>query len=138
MRYRGQEHAVRVPIQASPIAVAAVADAFHALHRQKYTFDLEGDPVEIVTCHAAAFGSRPPPPAVTVKTGSAAPSPKGRRRVDFDADGVHEAVVYDRSTLPTGFEASGPLVVEDETTTALVHLGQTLEVDGAGNLVVSV
>jgi N-methylhydantoinase A len=49
---------------------------------------------------------------------------------------VHEATVFDRRDLPVGFEAPGPVVVEDETTTALVHPGQTLEVDEAANLVV--
>ena len=136
MRYRGQEHAVRVPIATGAVSVVTVEADFHALHRQKYTFDLEGDPVEIVTCHVSGFGGRttlppPPPPAAT-----ATPSAKGRRRVDFDADGVHEAVVFDRRVLPVGFEAPGPVVVEDETTTALVHPGQTLEVDEAANLVV--
>ena len=136
MRYRGQEHAVRVAIAAGPVPVEAVERDFHGLHRQKYTFDLEGDPVEIVTCHVSGFGGRgplPSPPPSAPRSGAGA---KGRRRVDFDADGVHEAAVFDRGALPVGFEAAGPLVVEDETTTALVHPDQTLEVDEAGNLVV--
>jgi N-methylhydantoinase A len=136
MRYRGQEHAVRVPIAPGPVAVAAVEEDFHALHRQKYTFDLQGDPVEVVTCHVSGLGGRaalPPPPAPAV---AAAPVAKGRRGVDFDADGVHEATVFDRGALPVGFSVPGPVVVEDETTTALVHPGQTLEVDQAANLVV--
>ena len=138
MRYHGQEHAVRVPIAPGPVSAAAVEADFHALHRQKYTFDLPGDPVEIVTCHVAALGGRPslaPPPRVHARRGSSV-APKGRRRVDFDADGIHESAVYDRAALPPGFRASGPLVVEDETTTALVHPGQELEVDDAANLVI--
>ena len=136
MRYRGQEHAVRVPIASGAVSVVTVAADFHALHRQKYTFDLEGDPVEIVTCHVSGFGGRAPVPSPPPPDGTATPAAKGRRRVDFDADGVHEAVVFDRRVLPVGFEAPGPVVVEDETTTALVHPGQTLEVDEAANLVV--
>jgi N-methylhydantoinase A len=138
MRYRGQEHTVRVPIPPGAVSATAVEADFHALHRQKYTFDLEGDPVEIVTCHVAAFGGRPPLPSAApggARPGSS-PTPKGRRRVDFDADGVHQSAVYDREALPVGFRASGPLVVEDETTTALVHPGQTLEVDEAANLLI--
>ena len=135
MRYRGQEHAVRVPIPAGATRAAEIEAAFHALHRQKYTFDLEGDPVEIVTCHVAALGGRGPLPRRNGRAGSTA-AEKGRRQVDFDADGVHEAAVYDRGSLPIGFERVGPLVVEDETTTALVHPGQSLEVDDAGNLVI--
>ena len=137
MRYRGQEHAVRVPIAPGAVSAAAVEAAFHALHRQKYTFDLEGDPVEVVTCHVSAFGSRPTlaAPAPPRPRPGVSPSPKGRRRVDFDADGVHETAAYDRAVLPAGFRAPGPLVVEDETTTALVPPGHTLEVDEDGNLV---
>ncbi len=140
MRYRGQEHAVRVPIEPGPVSRQRVEEEFHGLHRQKYTFDLEGDPVEVVTCHVSAFAGRNeqraiPHPAPTGTPGTV-PAPKGRRKVDFDADGVHEALVYDRSPLPSGFTAPGPLVVEDETTTALVHPGQTLEVDDAANLVI--
>jgi N-methylhydantoinase A len=140
MRYRGQEHAVRVPIPSGRGSVAGIEADFHALHRQKYTFDLEGDQVEVVTCHVAGFGGRATQlqaerTAATARPGSS-PSPKGYRRVDFDADGVHEAAVYDRAALSVGFEAVGPLVVEDETTTALVHPGHTLEVDGAANLLI--
>jgi N-methylhydantoinase A len=139
MRYRGQEHAVRVPVPSGEISAAALKADFHALHRQKYTFDLEGDPVEIVTCHVAALGGRPPLTLRGPDGGAPGPSPrpKGVRQVDFDSDGVHESAVYDRAALPAGFEAPGPLVVEDETTTALVHPRQTLEVDDAANLVIS-
>jgi N-methylhydantoinase A len=137
IRYQGQEHAVRVPIRQDRVSVDAVERDFHDLHRQKYTFALQGDPVEIVTCHVAARGRAPaPPPTVTTEAVGRSPTPKGQRLVDFDANGVHEAAVYERAALPTGFEAPGPLVVEDETTTALVHAGQQLEVDAGGNLII--
>jgi N-methylhydantoinase A len=118
------------------VSPAVVEEDFHALHRQKYTFDLRGDPVEVATCHVSAYGRGPALPAPVARRSAVPPAQKGRRRVDFDADDVHDAAVYDRSQLPTGFEAAGPLVVEDETTTALVHPGQTLQVDEVGNLVI--
>ena len=43
MRYRGQEHTVRVPIPAGTVSAPEIEAEFHGLHRQKYTFDLEGD-----------------------------------------------------------------------------------------------
>jgi N-methylhydantoinase A len=137
VRYHGQEHAVRVPIPAGELSAATLEQAFHALHAQKYSFELEGDPVEVVTCHAAALGGRGHLVPRAAPIARSKPSPKGRRRVDFDADGVHDAPVYDRNALPAGFEHAGPLVVEDETTTALVHPGQTLAVDHASNLVIT-
>jgi N-methylhydantoinase A len=138
LRYRGQEHTVRVPLAPGLLAAEAVERDFHALHRQKYVFDLEGDPVEVVTFHVAAFGSLGAVPAATSATGrpGSRPAPHGGRRVDFDADGLHEARVFRRQQLPVGFEAAGPLVVEEETTTTLVHPGQALEVDEHGNLIV--
>jgi N-methylhydantoinase A len=138
IRYRGQEHAVRVPIAPGPVSLEAVERDFHGLHRQKYTFDLEGDPVELVTFHVTAR-AEPAAPAVVPaprRAGRGTPVEKGRRRVDFDADGVHDAAVFERTELPTAFSAEGPLVIEEETTTTLVHPGQTLEVDAYGNLVV--
>jgi N-methylhydantoinase A len=134
MRYHGQEHAVRVPV--THTARDAVERDFHAMHRQKYTFDLEGDPVEIVTFHVTAAGAVDPLPTPPAARATSSPTPHGHRRVDFDADGVHEAAVYRRADLPAGFSARGPLVVEDETTTALVHPGQTLGVDEHANLVI--
>ena len=146
MRYSGQEHAVRVPVAAGPVDLAAVERDFHALHRQKYTFDLIGDPVEIVTFHVTAFGQ--PPPGPVAPAGAAAPPPaapppvastpaaKGRRLVDFDVDGIHDTPVYERDALPPGIALTGPLVVEEPTTTTLVHPGQTLTADTFGNLVI--
>ena len=136
MRYRGQEHAVRVPVSSGLVSIEGLEHDFHALHRQKYTFDLEGDPVEIVTFHVAASRQLPGRPAAPPANVRGRPSPRSTRAVDFDADGVHDASVYRRDDLSTGFSAAGPLVVEEETTTTLVHPGQSLEVDAAGNLVI--
>ena len=140
MRYRGQEHTVRVPVPPGRVSLEAVERDFHALHRQKYTFDLEGDPVELVTFHVSAFGGLRAVPALTtaVAPRGSSPVPTSRRLVDFDADGIHEAPVYLRPSLPIAFEARGPLVVEEETTTVLVHPGHSLEVDDEANLVIRI
>ena len=139
VRYRGQEHTVRVPVAAGPVSMAALEADFHALHRRKYTFDLEGDsPIELVTFHVSAHGRAPREAALPAPSAAAGstPAPKRPRVVDFDLDGRHETAVYERSDLPIGFGAPGPLVIEEPTTTTLVHPGQTLEVDDFGNLVI--
>jgi N-methylhydantoinase A len=138
-RYRGQEHTVRVPVAGGSISAAVLEADFHALHRRTYTFDLEGEAdVELVTFHVSAHGLEPreaalPRPSATL---GSTPSPKRPRVVDFDLDGTHETAVYERAELPIGFSAHGPLVIEEPTTTTLVHPGQTLEVDDFGNLVI--
>ena len=138
MRYAGQEHAVRVPVAAGPADLAAIELAFHAEHRRKYTFSLEDTPIELVTFHLATHRRTPKPALAPWQGGVASPEPKGRRLVDFDVDGVHETAVLQREDLPAGFAAEGPLVIEEETTTALVHPGQEVGVDAYGNLVIGV
>jgi N-methylhydantoinase A len=138
-RYRGQEHTVRVPVASGPISAAALEADFHELHRRTYTFDLEGDSTaELVTFHVSAHGRAPREAALPVPSAApgSRPAPKRPRVVDFDVDGRHETAVYERGDLPIGFSAPGPLVIEEPTTTTLVHPGQTLEVDDFGNLVI--
>jgi N-methylhydantoinase A len=138
-RYHGQEHAVRVPIAAGALSLPEIESDFHAAHRQKYTFDLPDTPVELVTFHVSA--SRRPERAQTATTwagGRRDAAPKGRRLVDYDAGDVRDTPVYERTDLAAGFAADGPIIVEEATTTTLVHPGQTLAVDACGNLVISV
>ena len=137
MRYDGQEHAVRVACK-SQEPVSAIVERFHAEHRRAYTFDLPDTAVELVTFHVAGFAARDQvePRSAPLAAAGSKPSPKGRRAVDFDIDGIHDTIVYERDALPLAFSAAGPLVVEEPTTTTLVHPGQTLEVDEAGNLVI--
>ena len=56
------------------------------------------------------------------------------RVVDFSEDGRHEAAVYERDRLPVGAMLEGPLIVEEATSTTLVHPGQHLRVDEFGFL----
>jgi N-methylhydantoinase A len=136
MRYRGQEHAVRVPVPAGA-GVDAIEALFHAEHERAYTFRLADAPCEIVTFHLASH-FRLPRPFFADAGAAGRARPKGKRVVDFDVDGSHEASVFERSELPAGFAVEGPLIVEEPSSTTLVHPGQALEVDGQGNLVIHI
>jgi N-methylhydantoinase A len=138
MRYAGQEHAVRVPVGAGPADLVEIEAAFHAEHRRKYTFSLADTSIELVTFHLATHRRSPQPELAPWRGGMPSPEAKGRRLVDFDVDGVHDTPVLERDHLAAGFTGEGPLVIEEETTTALVHPGQPVEVDGYGNLVIGV
>jgi N-methylhydantoinase A len=138
MRYVGQEHTVRVPVTSLPVDLGAVESAFHNEHRRAYTFALEASRVEFVTFHLATYWRSDKPVLGPWTGGIAKPAPKGRRMVDFDVHGARETAVYERDHLPAGFAADGPLVVEEATTTTLVHPGQQLEVDPWGNLLIEV
>ncbi|MFN8593506.1 MAG: hydantoinase/oxoprolinase family protein [Thermomicrobiales bacterium] len=143
MRYHGQEHTVDVPL-AGPHALAgdSLAAAFHDRHRRRYTFALEETAIEIVNLRITATAeiARPTFGAAAASRGDAR---KGTRRVHFsDGHGAGtprvSTPVYDRDRLAPGFAASGPLIVEEPSTTTLVHPGQRLTVDDLGNLVITV
>ena len=136
MRYAGQEHTVVAPVTDAN-SVADIEAAFHRAHEQLYTFRLD-DPVEIVNFHlTATLPTDHPTPARLVDKGhSVDEARKGVRAVDFEVAGVHDCVVYERDLLPAGARLAGPLIVEEPSTTTLVHPGQRLTVDEWGNLMI--
>src|SRR5262249_25893785 len=65
--------------------------------------------------------------------------PTTTRRVYFEEAGAYElTLIYLRSTLVAGQAIDGPAIVEQPDTTRVVYPGQTLRVDRAGNLVITV
>ena len=72
------------------------------------------------------------PPAAS----SAVPAPAERRRVWYDADTPVETPVYDRRALVPGVGLSGPAVIEELDATTVLFPGDSLEVDGAGSMVI--
>ena len=136
MRYAGQEHAVTVPIDLERTSRDSLLDAFHAAHERAYTFRLADTPVELVTFRltATADVARPELTPWEAAGRSADAAARGGRRVDFGEDGRHETRVFDRDLLPPGFEADGPLIVEEPSSTTLVCPGQRVRVDELGFL----
>ena len=142
MRYQNQEHSVEVPIPGDGFDAAsfdAVATAFHEIYERHYTYRLTA-PVEFVGLHVVASATvgklavaeRP-------VTGLAlAETIKGRRRVDYALEGVHQATIYDGDRLEPGMAFTGPAVIEQTGTTTVVHPGQAVSIDGYGNIHIAV
>jgi N-methylhydantoinase A len=138
MRYLGQEHTVKVPFPSGEVRTEELDEAarrFHEVHEREYAFRLDS-PVEVVNYHLAAYGAvQKPDVATLVRTGrTATDAIKGRREVDLDAHGVHQADIYDRAMLEPGAEFSGPAVVEEPATTIVILPSQRVSVDDYGNL----
>lgn len=63
---------------------------------------------------------------------------RSRRQIRVGtANGVVEADIYQRETLPAGTEFHGPAIVEQADTTTLVEPGWHARVDGKGNLLLT-
>jgi N-methylhydantoinase A len=138
MRYLGQEHTVKVPFPTGEIDTEELGEAtrrFHEAHEREYAFRLDS-PVEIVNYHLAAYGAVQKPEVAALQRTGRSPEDaiRGRREVDFDAYGVHQANIYDRALLEPEAEFSGPAVIEEPATTIVVLPGHRVVVDDYGNL----
>jgi len=117
--------------------VDAFVAAFRARHRQEYGYDVVGRDTEIVNCRAQAIG-RIPKTAQRFEPRPGDPQ-RTRRKVYFgDAHGWLDTPVLRRERLPAGTRVDGPAIVEEMSSTTVVHPGQWLSVDASGNLVVAV
>lgn len=138
LRYHGQEHTVSVPVSSEIDSVQAIVDDFHAGHERLYTFQLPDTPIEFVNFQVTGFRQVETPTIqrATSSIDNDQPTPFATRQVDFDEDGVHETLIYQRSQLSPGFAGDGPMIVEEPASTTLVHPGQKMDVDDFGNLVI--
>jgi N-methylhydantoinase A len=136
MRYAGQEHTVRVPVPDGHPTLADVTARFHERHESAFMFRLDG-PVEFVNLHVTGF-VRVPNPDLTAFAPTAArgTATKGRRKVDFDQDGIHDAALFERGRLALDEEVKGPAIVEEEASTTVIYPGQSARLDRIGNLVI--
>ncbi len=139
LRYFGQEHWVTVPVSRDSLRVEGILADFHVAHARAYTFQLDDTPVEFVNFRLTATASVPRPEIKPLSGDgrSVEAAVKGIRSVHFGEDGRHEARTFERDVLPAGFEAEGPIIVEEPSANIIVHPGQKLRVDELGFLHIS-
>lgn len=139
LRYFGQEHSVTVPVDLDTATIDSILASFHNLHEKTYTFRLSDTPVEFVTYRLSVKANVPRPQVhrMTSEGKSSERAFKGKRQMDCGDAGRHLAAVYERDLLPSGFEVSGPIIVEEATSTTMVLPGQRMQVDEVGFLRIS-
>ncbi len=142
MRYLGQEHTVKVPIPAVPLKEEdkdIIKERFHEAHEQAYTFRLPNAPAEIVNYHLVGNGGLTPPKLqeIAPQTGDVEEARISTRPVCFNEVGWLDTPVYDRLKLGAGAQFSGPVVIEEKTSSTVVYPGQNVCVDKYGNLIIT-
>ena len=138
MRYRGQAYEISVPVPevAADGPVAAMTDAFHALHRSLYGQAAEGDPVEFVNYRVTGVGVIRKPALKALEVGKRRAEPSGVRRACFPGTGRFETPVFGRSALSPGATLSGPALIEEPGATVVLFPDHGLTVDRLGNIMV--
>ncbi len=142
MRYKGQEHTVKVPLPPGAVDAAAMTEwiaRFRDLHERLYHIRLEV-PAEVVNFHLAVFGliSKPALEGRPEVGGDPEVARTDRRRIDFGEGGIHDAPVYDRAKLLPGMTLDGPAVAEEMGTVVVIRPGQTAAIDGFDNIVIRI
>ncbi len=135
--YIGQSYQVTVPLEGAPEG-EKVFDTFARLYREKYGYFYEDVPAEIVNLRVlgeiAGAGLDLTP--MEAGDGTAA-VPTGERPAYSASRGeMLPFVVYDRANLLPGMKFLGPAIVEEVTSTTIVDIGASVEIDAYGSLVI--
>lgn len=137
LRYRGQQYAIRVEL-GPDFDPAAIRRRFEAEHDRMFGHIQPQGTIEITALRLAAIGAverlKPAtPPSLPT------PKPIAHRPVWQDeAAGWVETPVFAGADLAPGHRFTGPLIVEEATTTVVVGPGDILAVDASGNFDITV
>lgn len=140
MRYKGQRHTIRVPLDAV-IDAAALRARFVEIYRKRYgRADLDA-PAELVGVRVTAYADVEGPDlhALHRAPQSGTVRPQAERQVYFAAAGRRlRTPVYSRYDLPIGSRIDGPAVVEEFGATCVIGPGDELQVGEFGELQIAV
>lgn len=142
LRYVGQEHTVKVPVDLAALrregGVAALAGRFHADHETRYTFRLPAAGIEVVNFHlvASVHVVKPKPQLRPAGNAQVGDTLLGRRRVFFEHHGELDAAVHDAALLEPGMKLQGPAVVQDAASSLVLPPRHRLGVDSYGNFII--
>ena len=145
MRYEGQGYEVRVPIPNAswdPSLVTPLARVFYQEYERQYGDVATQDvPVEVVNWHLLVHGSDPPS-FLQEEEGTAtdvAIALKGTRAIYCHERGESvSAAIYDHYRLQPGMSFTGPAVVEQRESTAVLGIDDQIEVDPYRSLIVTI
>lgn len=142
MRYVGQVHECTVEIDPFDVTETSLEDikaAFHARHKELYTYDEPNSAIEVVNVESAIAGKVDKPKKMVIGDGKGARSAlKGTREMVFDADGsTTDTPVYDGGKLGATDKIHGPAVIEEVTTTIVIEPDWTVELHKSGTYMIT-
>ena len=129
LRYQGQAFSLELPWPEAPGAPAGLADAFEALHAERYGHRLDA----VVELDALRLRLQAPAPDLPPHPEGAAGLARPLREVPVAGE-TEPVPVYARGALAAGQRLPGPAVVIEDTSTTWVGRGWTAERDRAGHL----
>jgi N-methylhydantoinase A len=136
LRYRGQQFPVRVP--APSFDRAAIRLAFEDQHQRMFGHIQPQGELELTSLHVTGRGLIPRIEPARDTRSSQGPVPIETRDVHADlAHGTLATPVYDSGDLASGVVLTGPLLIEEATTTLYAGPGDRVTIDTFGNYLVT-
>lgn len=141
IRYRGQGFEVDMPMDIEKFragsGIADLISAFNEEHKRLFTFNLDVEH-EIVNLRAVAIGQGAKMPAQALPKGDGNPDQAKIRDHTMWVEGSEQpAVIYDRSKLEAGDKLSGPCIVIEMDSTAVILPNHIGVVDTYGNIIIN-
>ncbi|HSH48395.1 MAG TPA: hydantoinase/oxoprolinase family protein [Halomonas sp.] len=134
MRYQGQWRSLQVTMGSGETALEEAIESFHQEHERQFSFRQNALPVEIYQLHLRAVGKTPKPTfARSERVPNAQAEPHAHREVFFD-DKWYETPIYDRESLPVGFEFTGPVIIDQLDSTTVVPPDTAASIDEWKNI----
>jgi len=138
LRYIGQQWDITVPIAADSHDPRAIRRAFEAEHDRLFGHTQPDGTIEITKLRVTGIGALAPLGLPKPARATGAPQPIERRRVWLDdRTGWAETPVYDGARLAPDHAIDGPAVINEATMTVLIGTGDRLDVDAAGNFMIT-
>jgi N-methylhydantoinase A len=118
--------------------LGSIADTFHQLHQQVFSFSEPNGVVEFVNLRVRATGKNP---ALALPEAEAPVRPadlrsKGTRRVYFEQVGWQVIPVFERDAMAVGSKLMGPCIIEEQISTILIPEGFGGRIDKYRNILI--
>lgn len=139
LRYRGQLWSLRVTLDGGGWETERIRAAFEAEHGRQFGHIQPDGTIEVTALRVVARGLLEWAEPAARAPSAAAPEPVARRPVYLDANtGWRDTPVYAGPDLRPGHRLTGPLLVEELTTTVFAGAGDEVEIDAADNIVIHI
>ena len=141
MQFQGQTHILNFPVQNPSVSRSALQSLFEKAYWDRFNVELPEIRAVLVNLHTSVIGRRKPVPLKTLISQT-----KHKKKLDdcimhsrpvWFNSGWHDTPIYNREFLPPKIKFKGPAVIEQLDTTTVVEPENHVEVDKAGNLIIS-
>ena len=141
MQFQGQTHILNFPVQNPCVNRSALQSSFEKAYLKRFNVELPEIRAVLVNLHTSVIGRRKPVPLNTLISRA-----KHKKKLSeciihsrpvWFASGWHDTPIYNREFLPPKIKFKGPAVIEQLDTTTVVEPENHVEVDEAGNLIIS-